>query len=406
MKIALSMLVVLLLGAVLGVVLAVSEFSPVPSILDGMEGAEQPIAGPVADAQGMTGKNSKVNLEKEQLPKIKINQETYDFGSMEDSQKGHHEFVIQNVGTAPLTLKVDGTSCKCTKGEVEKDRLYPGEKTKLIFEWDPKGYTGNFEQTATLSTNDPDHDKIKLKVKGRVHAPMALVPRTIVFGDITNRYEAEGTVRLYLFEEPDTKIESIRFLGKKTASYYSTSFEKLPPKEVQLLPDAKAGYLVHVKIKPGMIQGPIHQKAEIVTNSKKLGSIELPIEGKVVGNISVYGAGWDGKRSLFRLRTVNGQQGIKKTLMVVVHHVKGQSEPLRIASVTPSETLKASLSKSKNEKNEEVSYAKLTIEIPPGTSSANHLGSPEAPFGHIILESGGPGGSKFDLRVKFLVQGQ
>jgi hypothetical protein len=344
------------------------------------------------------------------LPKIQIDEEVYDFGSMEDSQIGHHEFLIENVGTAPLSVKVEGTTCKCTKGEIEKERLYPGKKTKLILEWDPKGYTGDFEQTVTISTNDPDpqRHKIKLKVKGRVHAPMAIIPRSVVLGDITNRYETNGTVRLYLFEEPDAKIEPIRFLNSYTESYFSADMEKLSPEDLKAQPDAKAGYAIHVKIKSGMIQGPIRQEAEIVTDSKKLGSIKLPIEGKVVGNISVYGAGWDDQRNLLRLGFVDGRQGVEKNLMVVMRQTDELSEPenLRIASVTPDKILKATLTGSKGKTNKKVTHATLTIEIPPGTPAANYIGSKQAPVGHIILQGDRPDGPRFDLRVSFVIENQ
>ena len=431
MKIAISMVILSFLGAVLGVVLAVSEVPSAPSVAELGSAPGEPAPQPAANVPEANVKGSEAGNDSEPVkppvegasdtaeqgsvtdsstrktfPKIKIDEEVYDFGSMKDEQKGHHDFVIENVGSAPLTLKVKSTTCKCTKGEVRKEQLYPGEKTELVLEWDPKGYTGDFEQIATLATNDPQRDKIELKVKGRVHAPMAIIPRTIYFGDISDRYESEGVVRLYLFEDPDAKIETIRLLNKATASYYSIDKEKLSPQELQLQPDAKAGYLIRVKIKSGMIQGPIAQKAEIVTDSKKLGSIELPIEGEVAGNIAIHGPGWESKKNLLNLGIVKGQKGIKRTLLIVTRYVKGKPETLKVASVTPADLLKVSLSDQKDDEKEGRGCAKLTVEIPPGSPSANYFGSSESPFGHIVLESGGPGGSKFDLRVKVLVQSQ
>ena len=325
-------------------------------------------------------------------------------GVMEDSRIGHHEFIFENIGNAPLKIEVASTTCKCTKGEIEKERLYPGEKTKLVLEWNPKGYTGDFAQTATISTTDPERPSISLKVKGRVHAPMALIPRTMLFGQITSRQDIDGTVRLYLFEDADAKITDVELKNKKTDSYFTVDMQKLTPEEVEAQPDAKAGYKINVVLKPGMPQGAIHQTVQIKTDSKILGEIDLPIEGKIVGDISVYGAGWNESKGVFLLGIIDGKVGLKKNLTVVTRHLAGQPEPLHIESVTPSDILKASLSKPITGANGNVTHAKLTIEIPPGTPAANYIGSRQAPFGHILLTGEGPDGPKLDLRVSFVVE--
>lgn len=415
MKTWLSMLSIFVIGTILGTTLAISQFPPVQKLLPDMEvklrGQD---AGPDAVVQGSTGAEAAAVSEEqkastkqeEKQPRIKIDEEVHDFGVMEDSKKGHHEFLFENVGNAPLEIEVTSTTCKCTKGEVEKERIYPGEKTKMILEWDPKGYTGDFAQTATLTTNDPARPSISLKVKGRVHSPMALIPRTMLFGQITNRQDVDGTVRLYLFEDGDAKITDIELKNKKTESLFTLDLEKLTPEEIQAQPDAKAGYRINVTLKPGMSQGPIRQTAQIKTDSKTLGEIDLPIEGKVVGSISVYGAGWNENKNAFRLGIIDGRRGLKKHLTVVVRHLGGQSDPLHIASVTPSGILKASLSKPITGSSGKVTHAKLTIEIPPDTPATNYIGSKQAPFGHILLASERLDGPKLDLRISFVVENQ
>lgn len=415
MKTWLSMLGLLILGTALGITLAVSQFPPVPKLLADMEMVPKSqdagmTAGPTSPTatspgeKGATGATAIAADQEKPQPKIQVDEEIHDFGVMEDSETGHHEFILENVGTAPLTIKVASTTCKCTKGEVEKERIYPGEKTNMILEWVPKGYTGDFSQTATLSTNDPARSSVDLKVKGRVHAPMAIVPRTMLFGQITNREAMDGSVRLYLFEEENAQIEKIKCENENTEPFFVTGFEKLSPEEVQAQPDAKAGYRINITLKPGMAQGPIHQTAKIVTNSEKLGEIDLPIEGKVVGSISVYGAGWDDDHNVFRLGIVDGKQGLKKNLTIVIRHLDGQPEMLRIASVSPSDILHASLSKPITGTSGKVTHAKLSIEIPPGTPASNYIGSQQAPYGHLFIETDRPDGPKLDIRVSFVVE--
>lgn len=409
MKTLLFLVVTVIAGILLGSIWAFTQYPSAPTLQTEATASHGQKATPTADAKNPsvsqnTGLTTTDN--KEKVPQFKVDKATHDFGTMEDSKKGHHEFVIENTGSASLTLKVASTTCKCTKGELGKEKLYPGEKTKLVLEWDPKGYTGKFTQTANLTTNDPQHPSVDLKVKGRVHAPIAFVPRIMIFGQITSRQDTEGTVRLYLFKDENAKIIDVKLKKKRTASFFNVDLEKLTPEEVKEQPDAKAGYQINVTLKPGMEQGPINQTVLIKTDSKTLGSIDLPIEGKVVGGISIYGKGWDDSRNIVRLGVVNGKRGLKQSLTVVLRNVIGQSEAekLRITSVTPSKYLKASLSDQKTGSSGKITHARLNLEIPPGTPAVNFIGSRQASFGRVLIESDRPNGPKLNLRVSFVVE--
>ena len=52
-------------------------------------------------------------------PKVVVEEEVYDFGSMEVEQTLSHEFVVKNEGPGVLKLKKDRSTCKCTMSEFE-----------------------------------------------------------------------------------------------------------------------------------------------------------------------------------------------------------------------------------------------------------------------------------------------
>lgn len=403
------LLTTIIAGILLGSIWAITQYPSAPKLQTEATASDGQKATPTTDVQNppvSQKSGSTTDDNKEKVPQFKVDEATHDFGTMEDSKKGHHEFLIENTGSATLKLKVTSTTCKCTKGELDKEKLNPGEKTKMILEWDPKGYTGDFAQTAELTTNDPNQLSVKLKVKGRVHAPIAIVPRIMLFGQITSRQDNEGSVRLYLFKDENAKITDVKLKKKRTASFFNVELEKLTPEEIKEQPDAKAGYRVTISLKPGMEQGPINQTVLIKTDSKTLGNIDLPIEGKIVGGISIYGKGWDDNRNLVRLGIIDGKRGLKQSLTVVLRNVTGQSTPqkLRITSITPSEFLKATLSNQKTGSSGKITHARLNIEIPPNTPAVNFIGSQQAPTGRILLESDRPNGPKLNLRVSFIVQ--
>src|SRR5262245_52451963 len=50
--------------------------------------------------------------------RIKVDEPVYNFGTMQRGTTKSHEFVVHNIGDAPLTLANGGTTCKCTIGDV------------------------------------------------------------------------------------------------------------------------------------------------------------------------------------------------------------------------------------------------------------------------------------------------
>ena len=67
-----------------------------------------------------------------------LGEPTHDFGMMSPETEGEHVFVIKNVGEEDLTLRLGATTCKCTLGELDADRLKPGEQTEIKLSWKVK----------------------------------------------------------------------------------------------------------------------------------------------------------------------------------------------------------------------------------------------------------------------------
>ena len=60
-----------------------------------------------------------------------VDQVEYDFGTMERESRKSHRFTIRNEGKGSLVLKKGDTTCRCTKFEIAKTELAPGETTAL-----------------------------------------------------------------------------------------------------------------------------------------------------------------------------------------------------------------------------------------------------------------------------------
>ncbi|QDT02814.1 hypothetical protein K227x_11920 [Rubripirellula lacrimiformis] len=114
------------------------------------------------------------------FPIAAVDQTTFHFGMLDPHSTVHHAFEIRNEGETPLTVGVRETSCKCTVGSLGSPVLLPGGKTNVTLTWHTGYQVESYEQTATITTNDPSKPTIQLKVQGQVRAEL-VVPTKLVF---------------------------------------------------------------------------------------------------------------------------------------------------------------------------------------------------------------------------------
>ncbi len=133
---------------------------------------------------------------------------TYDFGTMQQGSTKSHSFTFRNVGKAPLELKVAGSSCRCTIGTLADSSLLPGEETVVNLEWKATGVLNEFGQTATISTNDPEHAQVLLSVKGFVSRTVIIDPETIELGEVSVTGGAKRSLKVFGFGPEPFQINS------------------------------------------------------------------------------------------------------------------------------------------------------------------------------------------------------
>ncbi|MCB0754694.1 MAG: DUF1573 domain-containing protein [Flavobacteriales bacterium] len=100
---------------------------------------------------------------------FKFENETIDYGTIENGADGNREFKFTNVGTEPLLITNAKGSCGCTTPEWPKEPIAPGKSGVIKVHYDTKR-TGNFTKTVTLTSNAVESTKI-LTIKGNVNAP-------------------------------------------------------------------------------------------------------------------------------------------------------------------------------------------------------------------------------------------
>ena len=105
------------------------------------------------------------------LPKVKLDKEIHDFGTIAEGDVVETEFIVTNTGASDLLIVDAKGSCGCTVPEPPKDPIKPSESAPIKVSFDSKGKPGNQEKTVTLTTNT-ENGREMFKIKANV-TPMA-----------------------------------------------------------------------------------------------------------------------------------------------------------------------------------------------------------------------------------------
>ncbi|HIQ21103.1 MAG TPA: DUF1573 domain-containing protein [Planctomycetes bacterium] len=339
-------------------------------------------------------------------PRVAVDKQLYDFGVMDASATGSHDFVFTNVGTGPLKLKELDTSCSCTVSQITAETIPPGQSATVTVQWTGKGVNGHFRHTATIGTNDPDRPRVVLTVQGRLTGVTKMDPERLVFSRVSAGDDAVGRVRVYGFQTTEKRLQLVGYEldDPEESDRYEVTWEEMPLEEVKKgEPDASCGYLVTVRVKSGLPSGRFHRTIQLKTNLEEAKSIVIPVEGKVDSEVSIVGPGWYDEAGILTLGTVRGRKGTKRTLLIVVGGPHRHDVEFTLVKVFP-DLLKVELGPTREASDGSVTMTPVVISVPPGTKPANYLGPSEDKMGKILIETSHPRVSRVKILVRVAVR--
>jgi hypothetical protein len=330
-----------------------------------------------------------------------VDEPVYQFGAMQRGTTKSHEFIVRNVGKAPLTLRVASTTCKCTIGNVSDAPLPPGESVGVKLEWSALVNPGPFRQSATINTNDPVNPRLELSVEGEVIEATGIYPPDIMFDKVTAGEVKTADVYLMAFTQDNLKVGEPEFSNTETRQFFDVSVEPMEPKDLPN-PKAKAGVRVRVATKPGLRLGRFDQWLSLTTNNPDAEKVKIPIIGRVIGSIGIHGRMWNEDQGVLRLGRVKSSEGVEAPLNVVIRGPGAENVKLSVASVDPPE-LVAKLGEPKKIKDTLV-HVPLVIEVPPGTPPMARLDIDQHDEARVILKTTHPDVPEMVLGVRFAVE--
>ncbi|MCI0361283.1 MAG: DUF1573 domain-containing protein [Planctomycetaceae bacterium] len=324
-------------------------------------------------------------------PKVQADKLEYDFGVMDPLTMGRHAFVLKNVGTAPLKLDVGPTTCKCTVSGLDKRDVAPGGQAMVTLEWN----TGNapvYSHAATIYTSDPARKSLEVRVSGKVRMQLGADVSELVLADIppTSSAVAECFVYSQMWDQFEVESVDSKLAGLKW------ELTSVPPDAAPQL-YARAITRLRVTLPAENVSTRFSDTLRIV--AKVVGqdehvTLQLPIQGNVLGRYTVYGGDIVG--DAVQLGSVPWGRGKRTKLLIKVRDHEPELGEVRVEA-------HPSLLQARLTPREEASpkgLYDLHLELPADTAPCQYLGTPQ---GEVVITTDHPRLGTLRFPVRFAV---
>jgi hypothetical protein len=179
---------------------------------------------------------------------------------------------------------------------------------------------------------------------------------------------------------------------------------KIDPVAAAELPNKAARKAVRVTVttKPGLPIGRFNQWLSLRTNLPEAEKLEIPVLGRVVGELSVHGSSWNEEAGELIIGNVKSSEGGRGRVNIVVRGADAAGVKFATKSVEPPE-LKVTIGEPK-QLREDLVHVPVEIEIPVNTRPMVHLDTAQGEPGRIVLSTTHPKIKELSIGVRFAVE--
>lgn len=102
------------------------------------------------------------------VAKIEIQNDGFDFGTIQQGQKVEHTFTFKNVGNSPLIVTGATASCGCTTPEFSNHPIAPGADGMVKVVFDSEGQIGQ-QHKVIIVTSNAENNMVQFHLRGLVN---------------------------------------------------------------------------------------------------------------------------------------------------------------------------------------------------------------------------------------------
>lgn len=250
-------------------------------------GAQQPMPKPGAmnpnppqvKVPGQEIPEPTVKLKEGEVPAVKFDTPTYDFGRVRSGQEITHDFWFSNTGTGPLELLKVRPSCGCTTAGEHDKIVQPGQSGKIPIRLNTGHASGPIHKTIMINTNAAGEGAaVTLHIQGEVWQPIQATPASASFGRLTTDTAASASMerKLTVVNNTDEKIK----ITKAVSS--NPSFKA----DISEIEEGKKFELT-VAVVPPLSTGPVTGNIELTTTMQDNQKMLIPVNAYVTADVDV-----------------------------------------------------------------------------------------------------------------------
>ena len=344
--------------------------------------------------------------EDESYPDAKVDGDgEIDAGSIETNRVYEQEVVVENKGKGPLYMRFVKSDPGIQVAEFDETgsfKIAAESSYPLRVRWmvrDPEN--ADFSGSALIATNDPYLSKLVLKVSGTVEVKSDARATGEPVMSWQQSDSREFGFDVVSFVDKPFAIKSHRFRIPAMADFFEFENSPLTAEQLKAITnrkgsEAKSGYHVSIKTKPGMPIGMIYQSLILETDIGDATNFELPVFGLVNGSVlaQCQSVDYDQKRTLIDFGTVKPGEAANEAEMSLAFR-DGTQPPKELKLLddqcAPNKFFQAIFERPTKE-SDRLTVVKFKLIINPSVQRRNFAGTDKDSFARVVIgdESGKP----------------
>jgi hypothetical protein len=340
--------------------------------------------------------------------------ETHNFGVTKPGVKLEHTFIVRNLGTGPLELRLQDTTCKCVTMELDKDKptiVLPGEEFPVMLEFRSEKPSDSFVQQARIKTNDPHPSRniLKLKVEGRVVSRINVRPEVVDVPEMMSSVASKFGFNIYTFKLDDVApdsvtVSSVTCDNPLLAERIEFTWEPLSEDEVKAEYQAYGGYRVTGTIPAGMPMNNYSSNILVTTSDGSEASLGVNLSVKApvsIREISVQKSGirFFEESKFVEFGLVPADQSAEIELMAVYRTDKKGDLDVQVAEIFPEDALEAEIVEVR--RTASAALVRLRIAVRKDSAPVQLNGPKRNSMGRVIVRTDSEEAQEINFAVSF-----
>ena len=217
-------------------------------------------------------------------PTARVDQDTFDFGSIEQNTAAEHIFKIYNDGSKELEITHTKSTCGCTIATPSKKTIKPGDFSEVKVTFNAGMRKGKQIKKVTVVTNDPANPKTTLTLTGEVAVTMAFDPARARLSDLKPGEPGSTVVKFTNMGQEAITITEYK-LNLKKAQAVALAFQKGEQTELPIALQPGEAMDITVTVTLAKEQPMYIAKAELLIKERPEMTPQLPISARLEGTI-------------------------------------------------------------------------------------------------------------------------